>query len=57
MMDGKVFIYIKMEEIYGSFRNDLKNGYGVYKWTDGDVYKGNGEMESVMEKELKLKEM
>ncbi len=25
----------------GSYKNGMKHGYGVYKWANGSMYKGN----------------
>jgi hypothetical protein len=25
----------------GSYKNGMKHGYGVYKWANGSIYKGN----------------
>ena len=25
----------------GAYKNGMKDGYGVYKWANGSIYKGN----------------
>jgi hypothetical protein len=32
--ENKIFQY------KGQYKNDLKDGYGIYEWDDGRVYKG-----------------
>ena len=41
-MDGKGLYTFANGKIYeGEFKNDLKEGYGVFKWPDGRIYAGN----------------
>ncbi len=40
-MDGKAEIILSNGDKYeGEFKNDKKNGYGIYFYDDGDKYEG-----------------
>lgn len=37
---GKINYFVKNYEYVGDFKNDLKDGYGVEKYSDGSLYEG-----------------
>ena len=37
---GKLIDFLKNSEYEGEFKNDLKEGYGIEKYSDGSIYKG-----------------
>jgi hypothetical protein len=41
-MDGKgKFKFKDGREYFGNYLNDLKEGYGIFTWPKGMIYKGN----------------
>jgi len=41
-MNGKgILTWVGGKKYYGEFVDDMKEGYGVFDWGDGRIYKGN----------------